>query len=82
MSELETRVQGEERVGPGPWEPAASEVYWTVVQSLEQRVGSLEASAASPLEDRMRRLEVRSLAARSDRSLRPRSPSCGRLGAL
>lgn len=47
VAELENRVQGEERV------------YWTVVQALEQRVGSLEAcSNQLSVEDRMGKLEA------------------------
>ena len=46
VAELETRVQGEERV------------YWTVVQSLEQRVGSLEARDGTSVEGRMGKLET------------------------
>jgi len=54
VADLESRVQGEERV------------YWSVVQSLEQRVGSLEASSNQMLDDRMGKLEAQ--IARLDRT--------------
>lgn len=64
VAELENRVQGEERV------------YWTVVQALEQRVGSLEAcSNQLSVEDRMGKLEAQ-IARLLDRvgSPQPRRP--------
>lgn len=69
VADLESRVQGEERV------------YWSVVQSLEQRVGSLEASSNQMLDDRMGKLEAQ--IARLDRTpgARPQ-PSAGSAGSV